>query len=92
MTNNQAEYMGLFHALKLFNKEKHIQITTDSMLVCKQMTGEWKIKNELLKELHKKCMKLLPSKFSIKHTLRDGNKEADKMANMAMDKKTNGEV
>lgn len=87
-TNNVAEYEALIIALieakKLGAKEIHIK--SDSELMVKQVTGEYKVKDEKLKPLHARVKKLSAKlKCTIKHLPREENKEADKLANIALD-------
>ncbi len=94
-TNNVAEYTGILRALeKLLEREesaaKHVTVTIkmDSMLVVKQMNGEYKIKHPNLKPLAAR-VKELSREFksvSFAHVYREHNKEADKLANLAMDR------
>lgn len=94
-TNNVAEYravlLGLKHALE--KGFKRIRVQGDSKLVCMQVQGLWKTKNENMATL---CMevKQLVDKFmyfQISHVLRDFNSAADVEANLALNLK-DGEV
>ena len=97
MTNNEAEYSALARGLELvfehFEQNKKIQsgfklnIFLDSELVVKQIKGEYKVKKERLKPLHAKVKNLLVrlSSYSIQHVPREKNKEADALANEALD-------
>jgi len=54
----------------------------------KQMQGKYKVASPILRPLFEEARKLsrsIPS-FEMRHTLRGGNKEADRLANEAMDK------
>lgn len=91
-TNNVAEYMAVLSALKYVEQEKinpeEIHFFLDSMLVVNQMTGNWKIKNERLRELlysAKLIEKKLNCKVSFTAIPREKNKEADRMVNLALD-------
>ena len=87
-TNNEAEYYGLLLGLQqaiLFNIE-NLQVYGDSMLVIKQMKGEYKISAKNLLPYHSQC-KTLESKFkyiNYKHIYRSDNKKADLLANLAI--------
>jgi ribonuclease HI len=88
-TNNEAEYKALIKALEI-SKEKNIynlSVYSDSELICNQMNGIYKIKNERLQDLSVKVKEILPffKNFSISYIPREKNKDADKMANLAMD-------
>jgi len=95
LTNNEAEYNALLKALSLATEKKieSVEIFTDSELVCNQINGEYKVKNEKLKELFTKAKELIKKikNFSITHIPREKNKEADKLVNLAIDLKNNGE-
>lgn len=96
-TNNQAEYFALLLAAFLTNEKctklglKNVQLTifSDSELLVKQMSGEYKIKNETLQQLRNSAITLLQNfSFKFVHILREKNKIADKLANLGIDKKT----
>jgi ribonuclease HI len=69
-TNNKAEYMGFYKGLQLVHEhcdsDDTIDIYLDSSLVLKQMTGEWKVKDDSLKDINKKC-KHLSKSFSLNY-------------------------
>jgi len=89
-TNNFAEYNGLLAALAYAIEHGHkaLQVVADSELLVKQIRGEYKVKSPTLLELYQRARKMIPQLewFSIQHTLRGGNQEADRLANLAMDK------
>ncbi len=89
-TNNYAEYQGLLAALDyaLQNGHKALQVVADSELLVKQIRGEYKVKSPALLELYQSARKRIAQLewFSIQHVLRGGNQEADRLANLAMDK------
>jgi len=95
-TNNEAEYKALIQGLKLaiFNKKEIIEVFSDSELLCKQITGKYKIKSNTLIPLYKEALGLINKfkSFNIEHIARDKNKEADRLVNIAIDSKTNGEI
>jgi len=83
-TNNEAEYTALIRGLEYLIKMKllNVDIFSDSELVVKQISGEYKVKNPRMQLLHQKASSLF-SKFdewSFSHVLRDKNKVADKLA------------
>ena len=94
-TNNVAEYTGILSALETLLSlvgeeagETTIVVKMDSMLVVKQMNGEYKIKHPNLTPLAAR-VKELSRKFksvSFAHVYREQNKEADRLANLAMDR------
>ena len=88
-TNNVAEYYGLIAALDYAqsNSIKALRIESDSELMVKQMRGQYKVKSEDLKPLFERAKKMSQtfSTFRIEHVYREQNKEADALANEAMD-------
>lgn len=89
-TNNQAEYTALKLAL-IKCKElgaTELFIEGDSLLLVKQFTGEYKIKNPDL-QARMQVIRQLAKGFTIhiKHVLREFNKAPDALANKAMDEK-----
>jgi ribonuclease HI len=89
-TNNYAEYNGLLAALgyALEHGHKALKVVSDSELLVKQIRGQYKVKNPSLQELHRRARELIAKLdwFSIEHVLRESNREADRLANAAMDK------
>ncbi|MGC2193680.1 MAG: ribonuclease HI family protein [Terriglobales bacterium] len=89
-TNNYAEYNGLLAALDytLEHRLKALKVVADSELLVKQIRGEYKVKSPTLLELYQRARKMIGQLewFSIQHVLRGGNQEADRLANLAMDK------
>ena len=89
-TNNYAEYKGLLAVLgwALAHGVRRLRVVSDSELMVRQMKGLYKVKNPglrpLWEEAQRQALKL--EGFEMRHTLRGGNKEADKLANDAMDK------
>jgi ribonuclease HI len=92
-TNNVAEYSALLSALRfaVFSRCEELQVFADSELVVKQIKGEYQVKNEGIRPLYDSAIRwirLIPH-FSIQHVRRENNKEADKLANQAMDTRRN---
>jgi ribonuclease HI len=89
-TNNVAEYAGLLEALETAKSEgaSEVEIVSDSELLVKQMLGVYKVKHPNLVPMHAKAKVLVRNfaRFSIRHTLRAGNKDADRLANLAVDR------
>ncbi len=89
-TNNYAEYNGLLAALDyaLEHGHKALKVVADSELLVKQIRGEYKVKSPTLLELYQRAKKMIAQLewFSIQHVLRGSNQEADRLANLAMDK------
>src|SRR5579863_352994 len=91
-TNNYAEYKGLLAVLVWANEHhvRQLRVVSDSELMVKQMKGVYKVASPGLRPLWEEA-KLLArrlDRFEMRHTLRGGNKEADQLANDAMDKGT----
>ena len=90
-TNNVAEYTGLIVAMEEAQKlgATRVIIRGDSELVIKQMLGVYRVKHPAMKLLYEKAQKLFKSFDSakIEHNYREKNELADKMANLAMDRK-----
>jgi len=87
-TNNIAEYTALKVALTEAGKltKGILKVFTDSELLAKQITGQYKIKNEVLAVLFQEVSEL-SLKFKsveVQHVLREKNKEADKLATSAI--------
>lgn len=88
-TNNVAEYQALVHAFRLAAARgaRRIEIRSDSELVVKQMNGLYKVKHPDMQVLWRQASTLRRSfeRAEIKHVRREQNKEADALANRAMD-------
>jgi ribonuclease HI len=95
-TNNCAEYNGLLAALDfaLKNNERNLRVLSDSELLVKQLKGQYKVSSPALKELYDRARKLIAQLewFSVEHVRRERNREADALANEAMDRKRPGLV
>ena len=89
-TNNVAEYEGLLEALRTAAAEgaAELEVVSDSELLVKQMLGVYRVKHPNLIPLHESAKQLARRfrRFSIRHTLRAGNKDADRLANVAVDR------
>lgn len=88
-TNNVAEYNGLLSALGWCAEHgaSRVHVRSDSLLLVQQMLGRYKVRNEGLKPLHGRA-RLLASRIgrvSYEHVPRELNKDADRLANLAMD-------
>jgi ribonuclease HI len=93
MTNNQAEYTALVraleHALEL-GAHHRLLIHSDSELMVKQMNGEYRVKNEELRDLYEQACALrrrFEGPVTIRHVRRAQNKRADELCNEALDGK-----
>ncbi len=89
-TNNHAEYSGLLAVLKWAaeNGVKRLRVVSDSALMVNQINGRYKVASPGLRPFWEEARRIARSfdKFEITHTLRGGNKEADRLANEAMDR------
>lgn len=89
-TNNYAEYSGLLAALEyaLAHGPKALKVISDSELMVRQIKGVYKVRNAALLELYQKAQQLIRQMewFEIGHVLRESNREADRLANEAMDR------
>ena len=89
-TNNFAEYSGLLGVLKwaVEHNVKRLSVVSDSELMVKQMQGRYAVKSPILRPLFEEARKLSRKidRFEMRHTLRGGNKTADRLANEAMDR------
>jgi len=97
MTNNVAEYYGLIAALDYAESHgvRAIRVESDSELLVKQMRGQYKVKSEDLRPLFERAQKMSKAfdSFRIEHVYREQNREADALANEALDEteeKTHG--
>ncbi|XP_057443544.1 uncharacterized protein LOC130735635 [Lotus japonicus] len=87
-TNNFAEYRGLILGLKHAIQEgyEHIDVKGDSMLVCNQVQGVWRINNQNMAYLCNEVKELRNRflSFKISHIPREYNYEADVEANLGV--------
>jgi ribonuclease HI len=89
-TNNFAEYSGLLAALEfaIANGHKSLLVVSDSELMVKQMKGQYRVNSVELKplweEARRRVMQL--DHFQVQHVLREKNRHADRLANLAMDR------
>jgi probable phosphoglycerate mutase len=93
-TNNYAEYQALLAALEyaLECQHRRIRVLTDSELLARQIRGQYKVKHAALKPLHEQARRLIArlEAFSIEHVPREQNREADRLANQALDAAARG--
>ena len=88
-TNNVAEYSALIAGLQaaLEREVGEVEVVSDSELLVKQMRGEYKVKNEALRELSLRASRLARELGSVTYTAvrREHNKLADQLVNEALD-------
>jgi len=89
-TNNYAEYSALLGVLTyaVNHGPKAMKVFSDSELLVKQIRGEYKVSSPALKELYRRAKSLIDllDYFDIRHVLREKNRVADHLANLAMDR------
>ena len=88
-TNNVAEYYGLIAAMDYAQSHgvRAIRIESDSELLVKQMRGLYGVKSTDLQPLYERAQKMSKAfdSFRIDHVYREQNREADALANEALD-------
>ena len=88
-TNNVAEYRALLAGLEaaLDRGIEELEVVSDSELLVKQMRGEYKVKNEALRELVDDAHALARKLASVEYTAvrREHNELADRLVNEALD-------
>ncbi len=88
-TNNVAEYRGLLAALTWAVRAGigRLHIRSDSELLVKQMRGDYRVKNPGLQPLWEEARRLVRQIGDVRfeHVRRELNKDADRLANEAMD-------
>ena len=94
-TNNVAEYTALLVLLhhSIARGATRLTIHSDSELLVKQMRGEYRVKNPRLQQLHaaaKRLMLKIPQ-VTLQHVRREENRDADRLANQAMDERQSSE-
>jgi ribonuclease HI len=89
-TNNYAEYSGLLGCLQYALDHHHprLRVVSDSELMVKQIQGKYQVKSPDLKPLYEEAKRRISKLegFEISHALRHKNKDADRLANEAMDR------
>jgi ribonuclease HI len=89
-TNNYAEYSALLAVLEwaIKHEVRRLRVISDSELMVRQMKGQYKVSNAGLRPLWEEARRRAGwlERFELRHTLRGGNQEADRLANEAMDR------
>ena len=89
-TNNVAEYYALITALDYTVSQgiDRLLVRSDSELLVRQMQGRYKVKSPDLRPLYERARKLAHgfAYFAIEHVPREQNREADELANIALDR------
>ena len=88
-TNNVAEYHGLLAALRWACEHQiaTLHLRSDSLLLVQQMKGVYRVKHPGLQPLHEEARGLVRGigRVTFEHVRRELNKDADRLANEAMD-------
>ncbi|MFD7435535.1 bifunctional RNase H/acid phosphatase [Streptomyces sp. NPDC059861] len=96
VTNNVAEYRGLLAGLRAahaLDPTATVHVRMDSKLVVEQMSGRWKTKHPDMKPLAMEAGRIFPpGRVTYEWIPRERNKQADRLANEAMDAGVRGEV
>jgi ribonuclease HI len=90
-SNNVAEYQALLHALRyaLAQGARRVRVFSDSELVVRQMDGTYRVKHPDMVPLHREARALF-GRFEealLAHVRREQNREADRLANRALDER-----
>ena len=89
-TNNFAEYSGLLACLQYALDHHHprLRVVSDSELMVKQIQGKYKVNSPDLRPLWQEAKNRIAKleAFEISHALRHKNRDADRLANQAMDR------
>lgn len=88
-TNNYAEYTGVILALEKAADlgAREVDLVLDSMLIVEQLSGRWRVKHPAIRPLAARAHALLAGfdRWSIRHERRENNRQADALANLALD-------
>jgi ribonuclease HI len=89
-TNNFAEYSALLAAVEfaITNGHRSLRVISDSELMVKQMKGQYRVNSPELRPLYDEAKRRVSrlEHFQIQHVLREKNRHADRLANLAMDR------
>ena len=93
-TNNVAEYTALIRALEEAKAlgARRVEAFSDSQLLVRQMSGQYRVKHPGLKPLHLRAAELARGfeRFAFTHVPREQNRDADRLANEALDRGNGG--
>jgi ribonuclease HI len=89
-TNNVAEYRALLLGIERAASlgARRLELIGDSELVVRQVIGEYRVKDENLRELHRQVREALDGfdEWSIRHVRREENAKADRLVNEELDR------
>ena len=93
-TNNEAEYiallLGVYICKSVMNVDDIVYIASDSQLVIKQLSGEFRVTKPTIRVLYDAARVMLNGmNYSLCHIRREYNARADELANIGIDKKNN---
>jgi ribonuclease HI len=90
-SNNVAEYQALIHALRWAARQgaRHVSLFSDSELIVRQVNGQYKVKHPDMIPLHREATALMRrfESATLDHVRREHNRDADRLANQALDEK-----
>ena len=88
-TNNVAEYRALVEGLRKAGELQvdEVAVVSDSELLVRQMSGDYKVKNEALRRLYEEAIELADRFEKVTYTAvrREHNELADRLVNEALD-------
>jgi len=89
-TNNVAEYTAVIRGLEEAKRlgAHEVLLRSDSQLLINQLTGRYRVKAPHLQPLHRRVRALLAAfaKVDLEHVPRERNVEADRLANLGVDR------
>jgi len=89
-TNNVAEYTAVIRGLEEAKRlgAHEVLLRSDSQLLINQLTGRYRVKAPHLQPLHRRVRALLVgfAKVDLEHVPRERNAEADRLANLGVDR------
>lgn len=91
-TNNRAEYTAFITLLEQLDSIRcdRLIVHSDSELMVRQLSGKYKVRDKGLKGLHRRAAALIaarPFVTEVRHVPREKNREADRLANLAIETK-----
>ena len=91
-TNNVAEYHALLRGLRVALRlgADGVEVRSDSQLLVRQMTGRYRVRNHVLRELFERARELSKGfrRCSFRHVPRESNRAADALVNRAINMKS----
>lgn len=91
-TNNRAEYAALLACVRLAAERgcTHLTVHSDSELMVRQIQGRYKIKDATLRQCADEVRSFARSRgivLDLRHVEREENRDADRLANKAIDER-----